>query len=388
MMRDLSPEALLALAGLAYEMPLEQGAPERFTQALAQACGATAAGFTVDIFAPEPDALALWTGLPDESTSAYVERFFSQDPWRKANEQVPVGRAHPSDALIDRGALGRTSFSADFCRGAGIADACYIVLHRSEQRAVVLGTTFGGRLRSPEPVLQLLETLAPHVRRAVALWEQAERTTAELTSLADSFERQPLAAVLLDRRGRIVRFNQQAAAVFSQQDGLVSTPQGLSAADRAADRVLRSLANAAGPVSIQVKRPSGRRPYVLVAHPLPAPRARLLHQQDAAILVYLVDPEASTESKAALLCRLFKLSPAEARLCVMLGDGTPLKEAAQQLGVSYHTVRFQLQRAFAKTGTDRQGALIALLTRIGAAHGAHGDGASAPFRRGHSATER
>jgi DNA-binding CsgD family transcriptional regulator len=367
-MKNLSAETVLALAGLAYEMPIDQGATQRFTQALSQTCGSRAAGFTVDIFGPEPSTQLFWTGLPEESLSAYVGHLFAEDPWREVNKRLPVGRAHTNDALIDPSALVRTSFYSDFCESAGIVDGCCMVLDRSEERTIVLSTVFDKRLASAEPLRRLLDTIAPHIRRAVVLWEQMERTRVEGASLADAFERLPLAAALLDRRGCVVRTNNQAVALLSQGDGLVLSRQGLSAADKTADRALRSLADAAGPVSIPVKRPSGRRPYVLIAHALPVPRACLLDQRNATILVYLVDPDAPAETKTVLLQRLFKLSPAEARLTTMLADGLVLKEIAQQLDVSYNTVRVQLQHVFAKTGTDRQAALVSLVAKLSAAH--------------------
>ena len=55
------------------------------------------------------------------------------------------------------------------------------------------------------------------------------------------------------------------------------------------------------------------------------------------------------------------LTPAEARLASHLAGGTSLEEASESLGVSIHTARTQLKAVFAKTGTRRQGELVALL---------------------------
>lgn len=60
----------------------------------------------------------------------------------------------------------------------------------------------------------------------------------------------------------------------------------------------------------------------------------------------------------------FSLTQAEARLATALAAGSSLEEMAQEFGVSYATLRSQLRSIFSKTGTKRQGQLVAYLNRI------------------------
>lgn len=63
------------------------------------------------------------------------------------------------------------------------------------------------------------------------------------------------------------------------------------------------------------------------------------------------------------LRRSYGLTRAEARVAVLIAQGLVPKEAAAALGTSWNTVRTQLCRVFAKTGTTRQLELARLLER-------------------------
>jgi DNA-binding CsgD family transcriptional regulator len=48
-------------------------------------------------------------------------------------------------------------------------------------------------------------------------------------------------------------------------------------------------------------------------------------------------------------------------VCWRLGNGDSVEQIADELGVSRETVRSQLKRVFAKTGTHRQAELLRLV---------------------------
>jgi DNA-binding CsgD family transcriptional regulator len=67
---------------------------------------------------------------------------------------------------------------------------------------------------------------------------------------------------------------------------------------------------------------------------------------------------------AALLTQIFDLTPAEGRLAHDLARGLSLADAAASRGLRVSTVRTQLLGLLAKTGTQRQQDLVAVLARI------------------------
>jgi len=68
-------------------------------------------------------------------------------------------------------------------------------------------------------------------------------------------------------------------------------------------------------------------------------------------------------SISAYIGHVFGLTRAEAKFARLLVTGKSVAECAGELGVSIHTARSHLKKAMAKTGTNRQGALIGVLLR-------------------------
>ena len=120
--------------------------------------------------------------------------------------------------------------------------------------------------------------------------------------------------------------------------------------------------------------PSGKHAYsfasrpnadqVVVAHVIPTTgRARDLFGGGLAVLV-LTAVTAPDAPDLALVRGLFDLSPGEARLARALTLGNTLKEIAGASGTSIETVRSQLKSVMAKTGTNRQSEVTALLAGL------------------------
>jgi DNA-binding CsgD family transcriptional regulator len=63
------------------------------------------------------------------------------------------------------------------------------------------------------------------------------------------------------------------------------------------------------------------------------------------------------------LRKTYGLTAAEAHLALRLLVGQSLRNVARVLGITYETARNRLKSIFRKTGTHRQGELVALLTR-------------------------
>jgi DNA-binding CsgD family transcriptional regulator len=91
------------------------------------------------------------------------------------------------------------------------------------------------------------------------------------------------------------------------------------------------------------------------------PLTVVVTSQGTARIVLLTDPERVQGPSGALLRRLYRLTPAEARLAARIGQGEALADAAAALGISVGTARIHLKRIFGKTGTSRQAQLVQLI---------------------------
>jgi DNA-binding CsgD family transcriptional regulator len=112
---------------------------------------------------------------------------------------------------------------------------------------------------------------------------------------------------------------------------------------------------------IMIRRESGRG---VVARALPVSGAARGPFLGARALLILSDMGERRPACAKTLSRAFGLTPAEARLAVLIADGRSLDEAAGRIGIKSQTGRNQLKAIFAKTGTHRQAELVALLSRL------------------------
>jgi DNA-binding CsgD family transcriptional regulator len=112
-------------------------------------------------------------------------------------------------------------------------------------------------------------------------------------------------------------------------------------------------ANAPKPVSLGLVGP---RPYVARKFPVDPGSAHFL--------LICVDLNTTQVVQPEWLRYVFGLTHAEALLAAQLCTGAALRDIAAKRGIGVGTLRGQLKSIFAKTGTSRQPALVAMLSRL------------------------
>lgn len=187
----------------------------------------------------------------------------------------------------------------------------------------------------------------------------------------EAFAASNIAAVLVDRHGRIFEANAAAEQLLSgdiriRNGKLVYHPDApFAQLDRALVRVLNQ---AKSGLHVPVPLPRGER-GPLLAYP-----ARLQSNLGNALangqaIIVLVDPEARRNPAETTLRSVYKLSGAEARLAIQLSTGEALDQVAARLNISKETSRTQLKSIFAKLAVHRQAELVAMLSNlIGSPH--------------------
>lgn len=209
-------------------------------------------------------------------------------------------------------------------------------------------------------VIDRLDGLRPHLARASLVagrlrLEQARSTVQALRQIG-------LPAAVLRASGRVLAHNdllENLREIFLSTAG-----GGMALADASANAlfqqaiarnedngVVRSIAVAAG---------EGR--PALIVHLLPLRRDAhdIFSGGDILVAATAVSASALVPSPS-ILSGLFDLSPAEAKLAAALATGRSLGEVAVESGIAVKSARTYLDRIFQKTGTNRQGQLVALL---------------------------
>jgi DNA-binding CsgD family transcriptional regulator len=216
-----------------------------------------------------------------------------------------------------------------------------------------------------------LMQVAPHVRRALSIQAELLALNATAEAVARALDYLPVGIVVVDEKGRVLQTNRSAEAILQRKDGLATSPEGtLQTARPAETALLREVIQRAAGGSgrrvaavdgkFAVSRPSLRRPFAVTVSRLPS-TAHVKSFRCPSAAVFISDPEDAEVGTEQTLLDLYRLTPAEARVGLLLMRGRNLREAADDLRVSRETVRNHLKRIYQKTSTHRQSELMRLL---------------------------
>ena len=185
------------------------------------------------------------------------------------------------------------------------------------------------------------------------------------------FNRMGCGGIILSTRGRVLAINTAAQQILQEMfclDGqalqVLHAPEEQGNSGREIIKKLLSRGRTRIKLDsenwILIER-EGQRPLIMNAVPVPT-----LGEDAPHTVLLLIDLDATPLPQAGVLEQVFRLTPAEARLALLLADGATTTEAAATLGVSVATTRTQLAAIFAKTHTRRQAELVMLLSRLSA----------------------
>jgi DNA-binding CsgD family transcriptional regulator len=213
---------------------------------------------------------------------------------------------------------------------------------------------------------RLLSVLSQRLTEVATLATAVGRTALTSATNALNCVRQP--AIAIDRFGFVLDANRLAHDLFDNRIQIknkrlfLADAQARSSFEKLLSRLRITPDTAALPCDpIVVPREEGG-PVIVRTLPVHG-AARTPFLGARALLTFsVVGPKAGPT--AELLARVFGLTPAEARLASIMAEGANLEQAADQLEVSRETARSQLKAVFAKTRTNRQSKLVALLSQI------------------------
>jgi DNA-binding CsgD family transcriptional regulator len=212
----------------------------------------------------------------------------------------------------------------------------------------------------------VLAQLSRRLSDAATLSEAVSR--AALTGCINALDLVHLPALAIDRLGKVLGTNVAADATFDcelrvyNRQLWISDKSASAEFERFVDGMRISSETGPVPTNPIVVRRREKPPLLIRILPVePAARSPFL---GARVLLLLTDPGEKGSVAPDLLVRTFSLTPAEAKLAVLIGAGEALERAAGKLSISPLTARTQLKAVFAKTDTHRQSELVALLSRL------------------------
>jgi DNA-binding CsgD family transcriptional regulator len=217
--------------------------------------------------------------------------------------------------------------------------------------------------------IQLLQLLAPHLRRAVAISDLIDMQTLRAEAVCGALDKLDAAIILVGENGAILHANHSAQQMLCDEHPLKEVAGRIRASEAVITRrLIAAVASAtheeasSGDAGLGIALTTGAMP-VHVAHVLPITRgdirARFLPSAVAAIFV--ASGNATAKAELQPIAEAFGLTLAETRLLDRIVRGETLDQASTALHVAKTTSRTHLARILSKTGTRRQTSLLTLV---------------------------
>lgn len=306
--------------------------------------------------------------------SAYAQ-YAPRNPWFLSSREYTAGRVLTGDELLSNRDLVKTDFYRGLLEPRGLLHCVagvairhgplihYISLLRGQDQPA-----FGEREKAN------LRTVLAHVALALGhRWRQRE-TSDLVRVLTGIIDHHPHPCLLIDREGRLVHANRGAAPRVLECVGLCLEAGVVTAAlpgDRPVLRqAIRDAASITGEMAadathaVMLSVPGSRYPAVAAVHPAGSLFDAKSGEVTALVLLTVPSPCLAHDPRTCTFARQFGLSPAQARVGLMIVTGHSLAETARKLHVSDNTVRSHLKQIFQKTNTHGQVELVHLHARM------------------------
>lgn len=376
MPKQMSIESI-ALQGVEaiYDAVLDPDGWQRFLAQL----GAHFPGFGIAIRAhdevarPNDPTRLITCGIDSSYTASYGAYYMVRNPWPATIPRMSPGRVLLGSEMVSQEDLESSEFYNDWAKPQGFDSSLGYLTETNPQRHLLFASL---QHQDGNPdyarMSRLFALLGPHLQRAALLSHHLGQLGEAKQLREAALDQLATAMVLVNARGRVLHANAAAEAMARQCDGVTIANGYLRAMTRSSkDDLAAGIAAAStsacysglaparpAATAIRIARPSGAESYIAMIGPM----ARTLHgtlpDWRNAVIVLINDRTQRHAPEAAVLCRLYKLTPAEGRLLEALLHGDSLRDVSEAFSVSQHTLKVQLRQLFAKTDTNRQSELI------------------------------
>jgi DNA-binding CsgD family transcriptional regulator len=363
-------EQVSELIGDVYDAALDRGL---WPSALEKTCGFLK-GQTATLLAQGPSQLHIYFqwGFEPQFLESYRQIYVKLNPlpalvtiYGKVGEILRVSELMPYGEFL------ASRFYKEWAEPQGLGDGMFVLFDKSVAREVGLSILQNRRHGLvDEHSKRRLGLLYPHFRRAVAIGQIIDFHKFEAAALADSLDGLAAALFLVDSAGRLVHVNTAGHALLNEAHAFRDSGGKLVALDLQADDTLRHIFMTAenGDAAISTKGIdvplSCRNGERYVAHVLPltsGARRNAGTTYSAVAAAFARKAELELPHPLETIATVFKLTPAEMRVLMMVFQLGGLREVAPVLGISEPIAKTHLQHIFDKTGTSRQADLVKLV---------------------------
>jgi DNA-binding CsgD family transcriptional regulator/PAS domain-containing protein len=303
---------------------------------------------------------------------SYESHYAARDVWVERATAIGPSKVVTSADLIADKEFECTEFCNDWCHEASVFYVVGSVFPINDDKLCAVGIHRPRSSSKPygEEDKRGVAQFLPHLQRALQMRQRLVDPAVERQAALEALERSGKATLVANGAGRIIYANAAAERLLGEGGALRTVGGRLALGERTATQRLTALIQGAADAAagrggspadaLAIERP-GRLPLTVLVAPFRPAREGLGAPLPAAIL-FLRDPEAARTSTLALR-GLFGLTAAEAPIAAAIADGTSIEAIARALCITLNTARTHLKNIYAKTNTNRQSQLVALLLR-------------------------
>lgn len=371
-MRQFDDERIGDLIGLVYDAALDENLWASLSDKVASAFNASSMGLRLR--SPRTGRGSLLAGTDNllaSNVQEYTSHYWRHDKWAIRGAELGMSKVFISKELISDEELERSEWYCDWVRKGNIFYILGAVFPVGDGDSIGIGIHRARRegdfdKRDKRPVIQFL----PHLRRALLLRRRLFASNVERVATLDAVDRTGVATFIVAQDGLILYTNRQAELMLQHGDGLSAIRNRMRTSDQDAGRSLAlaiktAIDIAAGGSAVAparafaIRRPN-RLPITVLVSPFRAARDGYGLPIHTAIILAR-DPEWPVASQAALQS-IFGLTATEACITGSLARGESVKDIATQHAITISTARTHMKSILAKTGTNRQAELVAMLS--------------------------
>jgi DNA-binding CsgD family transcriptional regulator len=267
----------------------------------------------------------------------------------------------------------RSDFYHQWVKPQSLRDCANVLLIKRQQTfGLIASPTAANRDLISIAEIDLLERLAPHIRRAIAINEVIDSSALALSLYRKALDAMSVAVFVLSA-GRRLAFTNAAGDALLAQSEFVSLKNGVVSANRinglpaALDEAVERAAHGDHVIGLRgigvpLVNAQGDR---AAAYVLPIAGTDLRGAIGHGHAMVFVARRGEQQPMATEILRtVFDLTQAEARITLLVAAGERPAEISVSTGTTVHTVRSHLSEIFSKTGAPDQVALSALVNQL------------------------
>ena len=305
--------------------------------------------------------VAYLAGIEGRETAlaAYEDYYSRLNPWMRKVAATPIGKGVIGEQIVPREAFNRSEYYNDYVRPNGLETGIGLTMFKDERCYFVLSTLSEDRdIDRNLARAGVLTRIAPALDRAFRYYRSNAFRAPALEMGESLAQAANLGLLLVDDAMRVIKATPPAERALAAGEIVGLGPLGhVRFKDPAVQAALQTMLD--------------RRPKMPgeAVHVDPRLGLKLIRVGDNTgaeffagpmVAILIDDRTADFAARTAQMAKLYRLTPAEARVFAAVVAGNGIARIALASGVAHETIRTQLKSVYSKTGTHSQADIVRL----------------------------